>query len=363
MVSRLLPDRIDAALKERLKDQKVVEIETAELLAERAIKWLKALGFLIGIPLVMAAVFFSFLGIKSWSDLQSVAQKTAELQQQLTEPRRQLANAVDQIKQLQSDLNNAKTSISNQISQVGQRQDSLEDQLKVIRGRLGFCPGGQASDALREKLEDGLSRFVVWLQGIGFDKLDEHIDVCIYSKDAPVPANFNMSSNQPNSFYANNTLYIHKAMAEDLAVALREYSHYTLTKAAVGRFVQDEVESALADYLPASFLKSPIIGTNLGPLFGVSTPYLRTLANNLTYSTAPSNDWYGRGQVWAAALWVCRDDEEKVDKVLKVSWERATSGGTSRKERTKRFAAALAEASPPTGQCLIDQLVKRELPH
>ena len=40
----------------------------------------------------------------------------------------------------------------------GKRQDSLEDQLKSIRGRLGFSSGGQASAALQEKLADGLTQ-------------------------------------------------------------------------------------------------------------------------------------------------------------------------------------------------------------
>src|SRR2546429_42129 len=53
LIERIVPDRVDAALKVRLKEQKVVEIETAELLAERAVKWLKILGFLLGIPVIL----------------------------------------------------------------------------------------------------------------------------------------------------------------------------------------------------------------------------------------------------------------------------------------------------------------------
>ncbi len=70
VVARLLPERIDALLKERFKEQKLVEVETAELLADRAIKWLKILGFFVGIPVVLIAVFLSFLGIQSWLQAQ-----------------------------------------------------------------------------------------------------------------------------------------------------------------------------------------------------------------------------------------------------------------------------------------------------
>src|SRR4051794_24875155 len=71
LITRILPARIDAALRERLREQKVVEVETAELLAERATKWLKALGFFLGIPIVLVAAIFSFFGIKGWSELQN----------------------------------------------------------------------------------------------------------------------------------------------------------------------------------------------------------------------------------------------------------------------------------------------------
>jgi predicted amidophosphoribosyltransferase len=44
-LAQILPGRGDAALKDRFKEQKSVEVETAELLAERAMKWLRAFGF------------------------------------------------------------------------------------------------------------------------------------------------------------------------------------------------------------------------------------------------------------------------------------------------------------------------------
>jgi hypothetical protein len=173
----------------------------------------------------------------------------------------------------------------------------------------------------------------------------------------------NIDSDKSASFYYNNALYIHETMAEDLSIALHEYSHRALLKAARTALQEDdEIEAALAAYLAASFLKSPIIGANLGKLFGVSTPNLMTLSNDLTYSVA-SRDWHGREQVWAAALWACRDNGEQIDKLIRGAWDRANSNGTSRKERIKGFSEALAKAPPPAGQCLVDQFARRGLPH
>ena len=63
LVARMLPERIDAALKDRIREQKVVEVETAQLLAERAITWLKVFGFFLGIPVLLAVAIFSFVGV------------------------------------------------------------------------------------------------------------------------------------------------------------------------------------------------------------------------------------------------------------------------------------------------------------
>jgi hypothetical protein len=59
-LGRILPERIDLALKDRVKEQKVVELETVELIAERAIKWLKAFAFFLGIPGLLIAGILSF---------------------------------------------------------------------------------------------------------------------------------------------------------------------------------------------------------------------------------------------------------------------------------------------------------------
>jgi hypothetical protein len=360
IVARILPERIDAMLKDRIREQKVVEIETAELLAERAVKWLKVVGFFLGIPVLLAVAIFSFLGIKTWSDLQSVASETLALQRNLTEPRQRLAQASQQIQQLQTELDDT----HRKISAVGSRQDSLEGQLKVIRSRLGFCPGTEVSAALKEKLEDTLSRFIVWLQGVGFDKLDDRIAVCFFSKDSRLPAEIDVPSDVPNSLYWNNTLYIHKDMSEDDSIALREYSHHTLTKSAgPGAFEQTEIESAVADYLPASFLASPVIGPNLGRLFNLKTTYLRTIDNTFTYKSPPSNDWYGRGQVWAGALWACRKQgQAQLDQLIGPAWRAASATHMAESETAKRFAATLVAAPAPAGPCLSNEIARRGLP-
>src|SRR4051794_3624295 len=71
-VGRRLPQEIDAILVRRFKDQKAVEIETTELIAERLLKWAKIVGIVFGVPAAVLAGFISFVGLKSYNDLSAV---------------------------------------------------------------------------------------------------------------------------------------------------------------------------------------------------------------------------------------------------------------------------------------------------
>jgi hypothetical protein len=198
-----------------------------------------------------------------------------------------------------------------------------------VGSRLDFSPAGEAvSEVLKERLRDTVARFRTFLQSKGFNNLDDGVSVFIYSKDAPPPAALKISSEDPNSFYSENTLYIHKALSEDLSIALREFTHYALLKA-VGEelFRQTAVESALADYLPATFLKSPIIGSGFAKT--ASRLGIRTLDNNRSYdaeATKGPGGWFPRGIVWAGTLWTCRNPEqpEAVDNLILPAWHKAS---------------------------------------
>jgi hypothetical protein len=171
---------------------------------------------------VLLAAVFSFFGLKTYSDINRVANQAAALEKQLAGPPQQLAWVNQELVTLQAERASAKTTLGNQISQVGERQNSLEEQLKAIRSRLDFCPGSSLSAALKAQLQDGLSRFVVYLQGIGCHGLDDRVLVCVYSKEEPIRGELASASDTVNAFYTNNSRYSHRAMSEDMSVALRE---------------------------------------------------------------------------------------------------------------------------------------------
>ncbi|MGA8656384.1 MAG: hypothetical protein WB586_09560 [Chthoniobacterales bacterium] len=347
----MLPERIDAALKDRIREQKVVEVETAELLAERAIKWLKAFGFFLGIPILLVVAIFSFVGVKTWSDLKYVAEQTSELQKNLSEPQRQLALTTQKIEQLQKNFETAEQSLSH----VNQRQDVLQDQLNSIKGRLDFCAGGAASAEDKEELQDVLSHFIIWLQAIGFHHLDQNVSVCIYTKDSPIPIvkeTLTAAGKPPTSFYSGDTLYIDKTFSTDMSVPVHVYSHHALLNAVTEDLTGiAEIERALADYLSASFLQSPVVGALGG----------QTLDNSSIYSS--SMDVQKRGLVWGGALWTCREKAQKqMDQLVLPAWEAAANSHDPRKE-LKLFSDKIKAASAPVGTCFSDEIKRRRLPH
>jgi hypothetical protein len=63
-----LQQYIQTTLKEQLKDQKVVDIETAQAVVSKLFEWPKILACLVGVPLTVLALVLGFLGINTYSD-------------------------------------------------------------------------------------------------------------------------------------------------------------------------------------------------------------------------------------------------------------------------------------------------------
>src|SRR5262249_41350512 len=152
---------------------------------------------------------------------------------------------------LKQALETAKTTLSSQVSQVGERQNSLEGQLQAIRGRLDFSPSSNLAPKLKEKLEDGVTHFIVYFTEIGFKGVSDQISVHVFSEKEPLKDELAISSKNPNAFYMPNTktLYIHQSMADDLSVALIEYMHYSLDTLPGGHSLSStDIYYGLSDY-------------------------------------------------------------------------------------------------------------------
>lgn len=145
-ISRILDPILAEKIKSNLKDQTLVELETAERIAERSIKWAKILGVFVALPLGLFAALLSFIGISTWNDLSKVDENLSKADAKVTEAREkaelatkisdelmpELENVrliVDSAKQLESEVAELQVNMSSLGSQVGEianRQAELE---------------------------------------------------------------------------------------------------------------------------------------------------------------------------------------------------------------------------------------------
>jgi hypothetical protein len=69
-----------------LRDQKIVEVEIAESVVERVMKWTRNLAFFVGIPLILLVGALTVWGIKSFADFQKIiATKQADVERELSD--------------------------------------------------------------------------------------------------------------------------------------------------------------------------------------------------------------------------------------------------------------------------------------
>jgi hypothetical protein len=370
-LAKVVPERIDAALSVRFRDQKIVEVETAEKLAERAMGWLKLTGFFVGIPILVCGAALSFLGIKTYFDLETASQKASKLEALVSNAEKQFGGVQKRVEELDVSLKEAQSRINEKIGQINTEQQKLQAQVTNIQERLRFCPAKGLSADLKNKLQDRLSHYIPYLEKVGFQNLEGPVSVCIFSKDDPIAdRTLRIPVDERNSFYVTTerTIYIHQDLAPVASVALREYAQYALTQAApnwLKNFTveKEEVESGLADYFPASFLDDPLIGETLGKFFGLSTSYIANLATTVKYGGSNS---HVRGDIWGAALWQCRREigADAVDKIALQAWQdiAAENPGSA---TLKTFSAALVKGEATAGKrtnCLSRQIAQRGLP-
>ena len=83
-----LEDRVKEIFYKNYRDQKVVEIETTQAIADRFLGWSKLLGVVAGIPIALLLVVLSVLGIKTYADFtKQVNNVRAEVTADLTAAR------------------------------------------------------------------------------------------------------------------------------------------------------------------------------------------------------------------------------------------------------------------------------------
>jgi hypothetical protein len=153
-----LPRQIATIVEERFKDQKLVELETSALVAERSIKWAKAVASFLGIPILAFAALLSFLGVKTYSDLTELQKKTATVAAEVQIQQDRLSDVKEDFDAVIKDGETLKNTIEKrggsvvkeitevaaelagaraQLVEISQRQEALEDDLWGVKRFIG----------------------------------------------------------------------------------------------------------------------------------------------------------------------------------------------------------------------------------
>ena len=307
---------VDKAIEDRLKDAKVVEVETTQNIATRLSEWAKLFGFFIGIPLALFAGILSFLGFRTYRDfVGKIAALHHGVQQNLEKIERESSAFAEKLQKANAQLEEAAT-LNAQFRELTQKVDRIEKKVVRFEGTRSLTP------EIEDSLQKALGEYCAYLKKVGLTIKPTIPTVVISDKT------LNASYHSGN----NSRIFIHPELAGCPDTALREFTHHVLQELKSEMVWRDDtagVESGLADYLPASFLGNPDFGKDIWPVFERHNPGLKVPSRNLENRDSFSlirfekDHQHRYGTVWGGAYWELREalGREVLDRLLLAAWK------------------------------------------
>jgi hypothetical protein len=300
VTSQAVAEAVKAVLKETLKDQKLVELETAGLVAERLMSWAKLFAGAVAVPAGLLIAVLTIIGVSKYSDFTTlVSQSEEKLKSTVTQA---TANA-DLLGQKVADISQKQLQTDRDVS-------SLSKELSSVKERLGFAPGSDILIETQKHLQDLFLKFQAYLVGLGYSPGSQMISIKLLE-----------SGNAAGSiaYYSDNTIFIAKEAATDPSVIYREYLHHALYSQigvdGIGP-QRSALESGLADYLVASYLNNP------RPYQGIGSD-TNLVDSGRFHPAAGQQDRFPVGALWAGMFWQVRQTMQQhasADKLLYSSW-------------------------------------------
>jgi len=376
-VGQLIEWALTRKLEQKFKDHKVVEVETAEAIANRLIGWAKIFGTILGAAVAILVAALGIMGLNSSADFQKkVEETTAKLEVAAQKVQREYnAQAKDiktkgeqVVKQFGKDqeqlavLEKSLPAFEIQLTQLQEKLDEyheefggqvagLKKQVGVIED-LGFGKTSELSSEQKAKIEAALKPYRVYLTMLGLKDADREIPV------------YAVEGETLNTFFVpgRNAVYIDTRLVDDTDLVLREFTHYVLFSslefdfrgASLGGDVFNLLESGLADYFPCSYLNKATVGEGFMRVAkeagqtNTDKPWIRNLDNDRTFTeiSRGANEQNG-AEVFGGAFWDLRKrlTREVSDALLARAWMAAKPNdfkGISR-DVAKRFRDLLLE--------------------
>jgi len=311
-----LREEIRAALKEQVKDQRLLEVETAAAVVTRVSGWMKLIGIFGAIPLGLLAAILILLGVSSYADF------TAQVKEGRKEIEKNLKDTQDRAKLLQAEVEKEYADIARRLADnkmLAARLEELGSQVDQIGKKVGvtFKPSAELTPAVRSQLQRTLDSFQAYLERLGYRTREGRIHVEVSVEIA-------------NAYYVpgENKIVISRQFLDDRHVILREYTHHVLCST-VGcdqrNRSRESFESALADYLPCSFLDDPKLGQRMAQALRLPAGYVRNLENTMRLDSTALSKYqvpHQMGEALGGAFWEIRSliGKDPADRIFFETW-------------------------------------------
>jgi hypothetical protein len=336
-----LDARITNVVSEQLKDAKVVEIETAQAIADRLFSWGKSFALAVGVPLTLGAFLLGVFGYQKYSDFTSTV-SSAE-QKTLEQINKAAAQAGEEFEGRATKIRQGYEKMESQLRETEALSAKVQDLTKRVQHieeiEIGGAEAAKISELAKSALSANLEKYREYMRQIGFD----------------IPATklyikFNQEV-QLNAYYVvdENSIYIDPKLVGDSDTIYYTYTNHVLLDvnpkakdAVMNESTNGDVMStaaalieALSVYLPCSYQATSKFGVKFVQTLAKDSPsamvklgYLHDLHNKREIASEET-ETHKAAEPWEAALWEiratlgCSPDVaqcERADRILMAAW-------------------------------------------
>jgi hypothetical protein len=310
----MLREKVGDFVKEHYKDQRIVELETAQAVASRLSDWAKLFGFFVGIPTAILLLILGALGIKTYSDLSTQVEKAQkDISVHLADAQMRAGKLKADGEALAADYEKLRVRFAD-TKALADKVEDLSKKVDVLGEKLGFTPTSRISAEAKSRLEAAFTKFQQYLGGLGYRGTSDTISVDI-RETMEVGM---LSYYDPQS----RMMVIDSKYAEDPVILYREYGHHVLYPSGMPDDPDGKlgfyyaIESGLAWYLPCSFVNNPKPSTTATSWDLTKKRSFGDLRPEVTSAMIDGTE------IWASAFWELRQaiGQAVVDKTLFEAW-------------------------------------------
>ena len=333
LISAGLDAQVAEAVAARIKDAKVVEIETAQAIAERLFGWAKSAAIVTGVPLTLLAIVLAILGISNWSDFRNrIAEGKKEIEHQLETARQKAKDFSAQAIALQAQYADLKKQFGD-VSTLASDVRGLADKVERLE-QIQFEQSSALLPEIKAAVEKQIKEYRAYLQSLGYHLPATNVKV------------FLDPSLTDNAYYDGERLVVGPKLATMPDVIFRAYTDRIIKETKpeawdAPSWKVTAIYSGLGDYFTCNYQGDPKFGVkyvttlrNQLPREMAQRGYLRNLVNKRSFPVGSGTEFpekhehHDEGEIWGGAFWDirtalgCKNSArcETADKIVLASW-------------------------------------------